>query len=113
MTRSFNIPLLIEIVLLIPTGLSIIVKMTGLSHMTSWYLMVLFGTNALCIMYFKGIKTEIVKALCSIFISLILIVNLTSDQNVLDAFALLTQVLFSGLIIKNLIVNYSSYKSEI
>ena len=110
MISKLNLPLFVEVGLLIPTGISIIVKMTSLDSLSSWYLMVLFGTTVLCITYSKGVKTEIVKAFCSIVISLILIFNLTYDQNILDVIALLAQIGLSGLIIKNLIENYSSYK---
>ena len=110
MIRKLNLPLFVEVGLLIPTGISIIVKMTSLDPLSSWYLMVLFGTIVLCIRDFKGVITEIVKAFCSISISLIFISNLTNDQNILDVLALLAQIFFSGLIIKNLIENYSSYK---
>lgn len=110
MISKLNLSLFVEVGLLIPTGISIVVKMTSLDSLSSWYLMVLFGTTALCIRYSKGVKTEIVKAFCSIAISLILIFNLTNDQNILDVLALLAQIFLSGLIIKNLIENYSSYK---
>lgn len=110
MIRNFNLALFIEVGLLIPTGLSILVKMTSLNPMIAWFLMVLFCTTALCIRYFKGVKAEIVKACCSVAISIILIVNLTIDQNILDVLALLAQSIFNGLIIKNLVENYSKYK---
>ena len=77
MTRTFNLPLFIEVGLLIPTGIAIIVKMISLNPMTAWILMVLFNVTVLCIKYFQGVNSEIVKASCSVFISLILLINLS------------------------------------
>ncbi|WP_151714615.1 hypothetical protein [Acinetobacter bereziniae] len=110
MTRTFNLALFIEVGLLIPTGFAIIAKMLSLNPMTAWLLMVLFNTTVLCIKYFKGVNSEIVKAICSIAISIILLINLASDQSILDAFALIAQSIFSALTIKNLIENYEVYK---
>lgn len=110
MLRSFNLSLWVEIGLLVPTGFVIIVKMMSLVPIIAWTLMVLFNTTVLCIKYFQGVNFEIVKAVCSIAISIILLVNLSSDQNILDVFALIAQSMFSALIIKNLIENYQIYK---
>lgn len=110
MTRTFNLALFIEVGLLIPTGFAIIAKMLSLNPMTAWLLMVLFNTTVLCIKYFKGVNSEIVKAICSTAISIILLTNLASDQSILDAFALIAQSIFSALTIKNLIENYEVYK---
>jgi hypothetical protein len=110
MLRNYNVSLFIEIGLLIPTGFAIIVKMMALAPKVAWLLMVLFTTTVLCIKYFQGVNSEIVKATCSVAISIILLVNLSSDQNILDAFALIAQSMFSALIIKNLIGNYQVYK---
>lgn len=110
MNRTFNLALLIEVGLLIPTGLAIIVKMFSLNPMTAWVLMVLFNTTVLCIKYLKGVNSEIVKASCSIAISIILFINLSYDQSILDAFALIAQSVFSALTVKNLIENYGAYK---
>lgn len=110
MARSLTLPLLIEIGLLIPSGFAIIVKMISLNPMTAWVLMVLFNTTVLCIKYFHGVNSEILKASCSVAISIILLINLSSDQKFLDAFALITQSIFSALTIKNLIENYQIYK---
>jgi len=82
----------------------------GLAQIMAWTLMVLFNTIVLCIKHFRGVNSEIVKAICSVAISMILLVNLSSDQNILDAFALIAQSMFSALIIKNLIENYQIYK---
>lgn len=110
MTRTFNLPLFIEVGLLIPTGIAIIVKMISLNPMTAWILMVLFHVTVLCIKYFQGVNSEIVKASCSVFISLILLINLSSDQSILDACALIAQSIFSALTIKNLVEHYQIYK---
>lgn len=110
MIRNFNVSIWVEVGLLIPTGLAIIVKMMTVAPMVAWLLMVLFNTTVLCIKYFQGVNSELVKATCSIFISMILLVNLSYDQNFLDAFALIFQIIFSALTIKNLIENYQMYK---
>lgn len=110
MIKNFNIPLLVEVGLLIPTGFAIIVKMMSLPPMVAWILMVLFNTTVLCIKYFHGVISEIIKATCSVGISIILLSNLSSDQNILDAFAFIFQIIFSVLTIKNLIENYQIYK---
>lgn len=110
MIKNFNVSLWVEVGLLIPTGFAILVKMFSLNPMTAWVLMVLFNTTVLCVKYFKGVNSEIVKASCSIAISIILLINLSSDQSILDAFALIAQSIFSALTIKNLVENYRLYK---
>ncbi|HEO1803569.1 TPA: hypothetical protein VAM30_000521 [Acinetobacter baumannii] len=110
MIKNFNIPLLFEIGLLIPTGFAIIVKMMTVTSKLAWVLMGLFNTTVLCIKYYHGINSELLKATCSILISMILLNNLSYDQNILDAFALILQIIFSALTIKNLIENYQIYK---
>lgn len=110
MIKNFNIPLLVEIGLLIPIGFAIIVKMMTVTSNLAWVLMGLFNTTVLCIKYYHGVNSELVKATCSILISMVLINNLSYDQNILDAFALILQIIFSALTIKNLIENYQIYK---
>lgn len=114
MLRNIRISLFIEVGLLIPTMLAVLGRGIASSYserLTTWFLTFLIGTIVYCIYLFQNnVKAEIVKAICSIAISIILAFNLTSDQGTLDVLALLVQSFFSAAILHNLIKNYSSYK---
>lgn len=114
MNKKLTLGLFVEVGLLIPTIVTVLERGVVWSYrerLTSYFLTILIGLVLYCIYYFESnVNAEIVKAICSIVISILLVFNLTSDQGALDVFALLAQSFFSASIINNLIKNYSSYK---
>ncbi|TCM59184.1 hypothetical protein EC844_1475 [Acinetobacter calcoaceticus] len=114
MLKNIRLSLFIEVGLLIPTILVVLERGIAWSYsdrLTNWFLTFLIGTIVYCIYLFQNnVKAEIVKAICSIAISIILVFHLTFDQRALDVLALLVQSFFSASILHNLIKNYSSYK---
>lgn len=114
MLKNIRLSLFIEVSLLIPTMLTVLERGIAWNYserLTNWFLTFLIGIIVYCIYLFQNnVKAEIVKAICSIAISIILVLHLASDQRALDVLALLVQSFFSASILYNLTKNYSSYK---